>query len=183
MLTSKRGHEGAVVALVTAGADIFKQDDRSKTAYGIDRRRGYVHLLKYLCMDTQISLMQQASRIERSHTLTILSDLLNQRRATLTTDVTDMEYKQGISIAMRLPDCILHMVSEMIPLSPFYDRKLHCLRIRAVKDPHGVVVDSMKVYDQLFAETFSDERVLKTAPARHLKVCLRYSIYTDFTNL
>ena len=122
-------------------------------------------------MDTQISLMQQASRIERSHTLSILlPDLLNQRRATLTTDATDMEYKQGISIAMRLPDWILHMVAEMIPLSLFYDRKLHFLRIRAVKDPHGVVVDSMKVYDQLFAETFSDEQA---APARHLKVCIR----------
>lgn len=166
---------------MTSGANVFVQDDRQKTAYELAQRRGYHELLQYLTMDAQVKMMQQSLRLERSYTIVLLSALQLKRRAQLRQDLRSISYTTAMTLALDLPATLLAKVTQYIPMPPLYNRRLAYLNYRSAKDPHGVVIDIMPIFDELLADILAGDP--ETGASQHYSMTTELSRKCPSTNL
>lgn len=62
------------------------------------------------------------------------------------------DYANGMSIAMRLPLSIVKVISKMLGKPPLYDKRIQCLRWRALTNPQEVVTEIMPLFDALLLD-------------------------------
>lgn len=144
--------------LVAAGADIFKQDDRQKTAYDTAMRRGYVNILDLLTVETQLRLMRQAKRAERSLVLVKLSLLYTTHRARVPARLVKRkkEYIEVLTRALSLPSPLVESIASMLPLPRLWNTQLRCLMTRCNAEPNAVVRDGLTLIDEVLLEAYVD---------------------------
>lgn len=80
MLACKRQHEAVVDVLVTAGAEMFVQDSRGRTARDTAQKRNNKNIIAMLQSCQQVRLMQVEARKERNHLMVKLYELYNRKR-------------------------------------------------------------------------------------------------------
>jgi ankyrin repeat protein len=171
-LACKRGNLSVAKILVGAGCELRHRDNRARTAMHIAIRRlrhaeqngeatqEASELLRILSPESQVTLMRQAERCDRSFVMVKLWTLLQQERAFFG-DVSIHEVAERRDIweeiskstsallaTMTLPEPMVELIASFLPLSDLWDRRLGMLASQCRVDADMAVHSILDLIDE-----------------------------------